>query len=171
MYNLAVQNHYGNITLLYMCFQAIKSTAASLGMPPLALFAGYLIIISFAMSHSEVHVEGTDLVEPVLIWLSICMPTGSGKSSLWSHLTKLVEKARKKYPGDSNCIWLAGDQSFEKLGEMMSENHRKILGLYDEIPMFLSQMNITRGKNLCDSQQVSTFLQLYGSYRWMRKTG
>jgi len=50
-------------------FQAIKSTAASLGMPPLALFAGYLIIISFAMSHSKVYVEGTDLVEPVLIWL------------------------------------------------------------------------------------------------------
>jgi len=71
--------HHGNITLLYMCFQAIKSTAASLGMPPLALFASYLIIINFVMSHSEVHVEGTALVEPVL---SICMPTGSGKSSL-----------------------------------------------------------------------------------------
>ena len=126
-------------------------------MPPLAVLAGYIVIISFAMSHSEVHIEGTDLVEPVLVWLSICMPTGSGKSSLWSHLTKLIEKARKKCKDSSTSIWLAGDQSFEKLGEMMHENHGKILALYDEIPMFLSQMNITRGRNLCDSQQLAHF--------------
>ena len=126
-------------------------------MPALAVLAGYLIIISFAMSHSVIEIDKTDLVEPVLVWLSICMPTGSGKSSLWSHLTKLVEQARQKCLDTSSPVWLAGDQSFEKLGEMMSESHCKILALYDELPMFLSQMNISRGRNLCDSPQLVPF--------------
>ena len=68
-------------------------------------------------------------------------------------------------------MWLLGDQSFEKLGEMMFYNNWKMLALYDELPMFLSQINISRGRTLSDSQQVCTFLQLYGGNQWMRKTG
>ena len=45
----------------------------------------------------------------------------------------------------------------------MEDNNGKLLGLYDELSMFLAQMN--------DSQQVSTFLQLYGSDQWIRRTG
>ena len=125
------------------------------------------------MTHSVVRIEGTSLAEPILVWLSICMPTGSGKSSLWRYLNKLVEAARQKCLKDkeNDSIWLLGDQSFEKLGEMMFFNNWKMLALYDELPMFLSQINISRGRTLSDSQQVCTFLQLYGGNRWMRKTG
>ena len=140
-------------------------------MSPMAVLAGYILIISFSMTHSVVEVEGTNIIEPVLVWLSICMPTGSGKSSLWSHLNKLVERARKKCLNDSDGVWLLGDQSFEKLGELMYLNNWKVLALYDELPIFLSQLNITRGKSLSDSPQLCTFLQLYGGHRWMRKTG
>lgn len=37
--------------------------------------------------------------------------------------------------------------------------------------MFLSQINVCRGRTLADSQQVAIFLQLYGGDRWMRRTG
>ena len=87
------------------------------------------------MTHSVVKVGETNLAEPVFVWLSICMPTGSGKSSLWSHLNKLVESARKKCLNDNDPAWLLGNQSFEKLGEMMYHNNWKILALY-ELPMF-----------------------------------
>ena len=139
-------------------------------MPPTALLAGLLIITSFAMSHSVVEVEGTDWVEPVLVWLSICMPTGSGKSSLCKLLKKLVKDASQQSGVEEDCSWTL-DQSFEKMGELMEANHCKLLGLYDELPMFLSQLNICRGKALVDSQQVAIFLQLYGADPWVRKTG
>ena len=67
--------------------------------------------------------------------------------------------------------WLADDQSFEKLGELMEANHGKLLGLYDELSQFLGQVNVCRGRSVTDSQQVSTFLQLYGADQWIRRTG
>ena len=63
-------------------------------MPATAVLSGLVLIVSFAVSHSVVEVQDTDWKEPVLVWLSICMPTGSGKSSLCKYLRKLVEKAR-----------------------------------------------------------------------------
>lgn len=105
-------------------------------MPPTAVLAGLLIIVSFSMSHSVVEVEKTDWVEPVLLWISICMPTGMGKSSLCRFLRKLVRDAQ----GSETASWLCDDQSFEKMGDLMCSNHWKLLGLYDELPMFLSQV-------------------------------
>ena len=71
-------------------------------MPAVAVLAGLLLIVSYSMSHSVVAVDGTDWVEPVLLWLSICMPTGSGKSSLCKYLRKLVEDARSQTGGDDS---------------------------------------------------------------------
>ena len=47
----------------------------------------------------------------------------------------------------------------------------KLMGLYDELAMFLSQMNIFRGKGVGDSHELAVFLQLYGANPWARKTG
>ena len=146
------------------CFlQCCVQAANAIGMPTTALLAGLLIIVSFAMSHSVVEVEGTDWVEPVLLWLSICMPTGSGKSSLCKLLKKMVKDAQNQCGIGDGPSWMMDDQSFEKMGELMEENHSKLLGLYDELPMFLSQVNVCRGRALADSQQVAIFLQLYGA--------
>ena len=118
-------------------------------MPPVAILAGLLLIVSYSMSHSVVTVDGTDWVEPVLLWISICMPTGSGKSSLCKYLCKLVDDARSQNgAGDSQPSWFLDDQSFEKMGALMCENSWKLLGLYDELPMFLSQINVFRGRQL-----------------------
>lgn len=57
------------------------------------------------------------------------------------------------------------------MGDLMFNNHWKLLGLYDELPMFLSQVNIFRGKGLSDSHELALFLQLYGSEQWVRRTG
>ena len=114
------------------------------------------------MSHSVVQVEGTEWVEPVLLWIAICMPTGSGKSALCKFLKSLVEKARKKCRlSDADPTWCLDDQWFEKMGSLMSENNCKLIGLYDELAMFLSQINVFRGRGLSDSHEVALFLQLY----------
>ena len=140
-------------------------------MPPVAVLAGLLMIISFSMSHSCVVVEGTDWLEPVILWIAICMPTGSGKSSLCKFLKKLVDTARVRCGlDDSAPSWYLDDQSFEKMGAIMNENHCKLLGLYDELAMFLSQINVFRGRGLADSHELSLFLQLYGGNSWVRKT-
>lgn len=67
--------------------------------------------------------------------------------------------------------WMMDDQSFEKMGDIMHKNRWKLLGLYDELSMFLSQVNIFRGRELSDSHEVALFLQLYGAERWVRQTG
>ena len=152
--------------------QKCEQAAQAIGMPPTALLAGLLMIVGFAMSHSVVEVEGTDWMEPVLLWLSVCMPTGSGKSSLCKLLRQIVKDAREQCGLREDPIsWTLDDQSFEKMGELMQDNHGKLLGLYDELPMFLAQVNICRGRALADSQQVAIFLQLYGADSWVRRTG
>ena len=139
-------------------------------MPPSAVLIGLLPVVSFAMSHSAVEVEGTDWIEPVLLWISISMPTGSGKSSLCKYLKKLVDETRD-HAGSDKPSWFLDDQSFEKMGAIMNENHCKLMGLYDELAMFLSQINICRGKGVSDSHELAVFLQLYGANSWVRKTG
>ena len=61
------------------------------------------------------------------------------------------------------------DQSFEKMGSLMADNHGKLLGLYDEL--VLSQINVFRGRGLSDSHELALFLQLYGGNSWVRRTG
>ena len=135
------------------------------------VLAGLIMIISFAISHSDVQVEGLDWIEPVLVWVAVCMPTGSGKSTLCKFLRNVVKRARTQCAEDDGPSWLSDDQSFEKLRELMESNHGKLFGLYDELSMFLAQINVCRGRSVTDSQQVSTFLQMYGSDQWVRRTG
>lgn len=139
-------------------------------MPSSTVLFGFLVIVSFAMSHSVVEVEGTDWIEPVLLWVSICMPTGSGKSSLCKFLKGLVSEVHSQI-AKGTPKWFLDDQSFEKMGALMEDNNNKILALYDELSMFLSQMNVFSGKKVTDSHELSVFLQLYGAYSWARKTG
>ena len=91
------------------------------------------------------------------------MQTGSGKSSLCKLLANVACEG---------CpTWLADDQTLEKLGVLMNENNGKLLGLYDELVMFLSQMKIFHGKSITNSRELSVFLQLFGAKSWSRKTG
>lgn len=124
------------------------------------------------MSHSTVEVEATEWVEPVLVWVAVCMPTGSGKSPLCKFLKSLVSKARANCGlTDLDPSWCLDDQSFDKMGCLLSDNHCKLLGLYDELAMFLSQFNVFRGRGVSDSHELALFLQLYGASAWVRRTG
>ena len=124
------------------------------------------------MSHSSVKVEATEWVEPVILWIGICMPTGSGKFALCKFLKSLVEKARARCGlSMADPSWFLDDQSFEKMGSLMSDNNGRLIGLYDELAMFLSQMNVFRGRGVSDSHELALFLQLYGGNSWVRRTG
>jgi len=140
-------------------------------MSPSAVLAGLLSSVSFCMSHSVVEVQDTDWMEPVILWMAICMPTGMGKSSLCKYLRKIVREVQAHCGVDATSSWLGDDQSFEKLGELMNANHWKLQGLYDELPMFLSQVNVFRGHGLSDSHELAVFLQLYEAEQWIRRTG
>ena len=154
------------------CLQACYEVGKAISVPATAVLAGLLLVVSFSMSHSTVEVEGTDWAEPVLLWISICMPTGMGKSSLCKFLRKVVTQARcQRGLDDTDPSWFLDDQSFEKMGESMHHNHSKLLGLYDELSTFLTQINVCRGRGVAESHEVSLFLQLYGGDPWIRRTG
>lgn len=162
---------YTQIHLFTLSLQGCSQIGKAIGMAPTAVLYGLLIIMSFAMSHSVVEDDNTDWVEPVLVWIAICMPTGSGKSSLCKLLQKLVEDTRTNVANGLSPSLFADDQTLEKMGALMCKNDGRLLGLYDELPMFFSQMNIFHGKGITDSRELSVFLQLFGARSWARKTG
>lgn len=141
-------------------------------MPADAVLSGILLLSSFFLSHSVVKVPDTIWIEPTILWISIVMPTGSGKTPLFSFLTKVLQKVRDKLNiHNKHPPWLLDDTSFEKMGELMATNHAKLLAMYDELSTYLAQINVYRGKGLADSHDLSTFLSLYNGKSWTRATG
>ena len=156
-----------------MC-QGFEQLGKSFDVPPIAVLSGVMSIMSYCLSHCVIEVPGTEWIEPSLLWLSICMPTGSGKTPLFSYLTNLLKRVQlkcKEASSQGESVWLLDEASFEKMGAIMATNSNKLLGLYDELSTFLSQINVYRGKGLSESHDFATFLSLYNAKSWMRATG
>lgn len=66
-----------------------------MSVPPAAILGGLLILTSLVVSPAEVVVPNTDWVEPVLIWLTISMPTGSRKTTVYQFLRGLIQNIRE----------------------------------------------------------------------------
>lgn len=137
-------------------------------MPPDAVLCG---ILSFCISHCAVRVPGKMFIEPVVVWLTVGMQSGSGKSPFHTYLMSLLSRVQEKVPRHNDSQWVLDHASFEKMGELMARNNCKIIGCYDELSTFLAQMNVYRGKGLNESQDLSTFLSLYSCKSWSRCTG
>ena len=141
-------------------------------MAPSAVICGLITLVSFFISHSDIEVENTAWVEPAIVWLTVGMPTGSGKSSIFKYLLKLVNLVRQelKIP-DGFPSWYLDVATFEKMGALMDENDGRLLGIYDEMTTFLTQINLYKSRGHTDSHDVAVFLQLYNGHPWSRKTG
>lgn len=59
---------------------------------PAAVLGGLLILTSFVLSPATITVPGTDRVEPALIWLTISMPTGSRKTTIYQFMRRLLQE-------------------------------------------------------------------------------
>ena len=102
------------------------------------------------------------------MWLTVCMPTGSGKSTLFKHIYNLLQLTRELCgQGERDPIWAIDDTTFEKMGVLMSRNSARLLGIYDELGAFLTQINL----RLSTSHELSLFLQLFNGHPWRRDTG
>ena len=113
----------------------------AMNMPATAVVSGLLVLISFFLAHSVVEVPGTDWVEPVILWLSIGMPTGSGKSSLFNYLLGILRTVRHKCSrSEVHPPWTVDEASLEKMGAIMAENHGRLLGVYNELSSFLTKV-------------------------------
>ncbi len=141
-------------------------------MPADAVLSGLLLLVSFCLSHCTVAVPGTTWIEPVILWITIGMQTGSGKTPLHSFLIEVLRKVRAKHqPKSSGHPWILDHASFEKMGEIMSINESRLLGCYDQLSTFLAQMNVYRVKGIAESHEFSTFLSLYKGKGWSCVTG
>ena len=164
--NISIITLY-TITYIQGCFQVAKA----LCIPPEAVLSGLLILTSYVISPAVVVVPDTNWREAALIWLSINMPTGSTKSSLYDYLNSVLQQVRKSSGCTSHPAWLLGDATCEKMGDKMSENGGRLLGLYDELTTFLTQLNLYRGKGLSLTHEMAVFLQLYNGHSWTHATG
>lgn len=108
----------------------------------------------------------TNWEEPIL---TITMPTGSGKSTLFRHLCDILKDIRRLAGVvHTDPTWNMDDATFEKMGALMQENSSRLLGIYDELSAFLTQY---RGRSLSDSHELALFLQLFNGHSWRRDTG
>ena len=152
--------------------QGCHQVAKALNIPPTAVLGGYVVLCSYVLSPSIVTIPGTDWTEPVLIWLTVAMPTGSGKSTLFRHLYNLLSEVRREAGvAEDDLTWVLDDATFEKMGALMHINCSRILGFYDELSSFLTQVNLFRGRQLSDSHELALFLQLFNGHPWRRDTG
>ena len=127
-------------------------------MPPIAVLGGLLINTSYIISPATVQVPGTEWCEKALVWLSINMPTGSTKSALYQYLHTVIIKVRERCGCSSrDPTWLLGDATCEKMGDLMASNGGRLLGLYDELSSFLSQLNLYRGKGVALSHELALY--------------
>ena len=63
------------------------------------------------------YVPETNWTEPVLLWLTVAMPTGSGKSTLFRHIYSILINVRTNCNiKDDDPSWVFDDASFEKMG-------------------------------------------------------
>ena len=96
-------------------FQGCAQIGKAMSMPPTAVLGGLLVVAAFCMSHASVSVPGTEWVEPILLWVSVGMPTGSGKSPLYKFLLSLMRKARARIGlTEDSPNWLLEEATFEK---------------------------------------------------------
>ena len=131
-----------------------------------------MILTSYGISPATVHVPRTEWCEKALVWLSINMPTGSNKSALYQYLYIVIPRVRERCGYTSHHpAWLLGDATCEKMGDLMAANGGHLMGLYDELSSFLTQLNLSRGKGLIHSHELALFLQLYNGHSWTRATG
>ena len=76
-------------------FQGCHQIGKSLSVPPSAVLGGLMILTSFVLSPTTVAVPGRDWEEPMLLWLTISMPTGSRKTTLYQFLRQILENIRQ----------------------------------------------------------------------------
>ena len=74
--------------------QGCEQVGRALNLPATAILGGYIILGGFILSPSVVKVPDNDWTEQILVWLTIAMPTGSGKSTLFRHLYTLMRAVR-----------------------------------------------------------------------------
>ena len=100
--------------------------------------------------------------------------TGTGKSTVYKYLVNVIKNVRKRLSEEDFEMkeWLLSDQTFEKMGELMCQNDGKMLGLYDELTNWLSQVNLYSGnKGLLDTHEFTKVLELLSATAWSRQTG
>ena len=94
------------------------------------------------------------------------------QNTTFHFLNDIINKVRLGHKlKENDPAWCFDEASFEMMGYLMAKNNNKLLGLYDEFSTFLAQMNVYRGKGLCESHDLATLLSLYNAKSWNRDTG
>ncbi|KAJ7380743.1 hypothetical protein OS493_007116 [Desmophyllum pertusum] len=113
----------------------------------------------------------------MLVWMVIVMPTGAGKSTLFKFLKGIlgsvkqrIEESEKEAGNEPVTDWVVEEATMEKMGALMCDNGNKLIGIYDELTHFLTQINIYQNRGLSDTHDLAMFLQLYNGLPWSRKT-
>ena len=84
--------------------QGCQQVAEAVSVPPTAILGGLLILASFFLSPASIVVPGTDWVEPALLWLTISMPTGSRKTTVYQFLMDIIKSVRGQVC-KGECSW------------------------------------------------------------------
>ena len=85
------------------------------------------------------------------------------------YLVEIIKKVHQKLVDEEvePKDWLLSDETFEKMGEIMPQNDGKMVGLYDELTNWLSQVNLYSGtKGLLDTHEFTKLLEFFSAISW-----
>ena len=103
--------------MLHSFIQGCKQIGKALSVPPSAVLCGLISLTSFFVSHSEIKVESTAWSELVIVWLTVGMCTGCGKSSIFKYLLRILGvDSQELNVLDKEPSWYLDEATFEKIG-------------------------------------------------------
>ncbi|XP_020605005.1 uncharacterized protein LOC110043843 [Orbicella faveolata] len=90
------------------------------------------------MGHSCVNVQQAFWQEPVITWIALVISTGRCKSAFHEFLSQILEKVADKVEvrGHKARQMLLPHCTWDKFGEILSENGARSLGMFDELMSF-----------------------------------
>ena len=105
MVHICMQQYILTSIKVSMSMQGCFQVAKAMSVPPGAILGGLLVLTSFIISPAVIKVPGTDWVEPALIWLTVSMPTGSRKTTVYQFLRGLLQNIRNTAGCTGNCSY------------------------------------------------------------------
>jgi len=87
---------HATLILFIVFIQGCKQFAKAISVPVDAVVAGLLLLTSFFIAPALVKSKETGWTEPVVLWQTVCMSTGSRKSALYKLLSGIVKDVKKK---------------------------------------------------------------------------
>ena len=138
------------------------------------LYHYLLSTVNYSLLHADVHVDGMEWKEPVLLWNLVISVSGSRKTLIYKICTKLMNDAFKLLAERDNIEitqWEFKDGSVERIGVALEKNKGKISLNQDEAARYINiSSNGSTNRNSKEASVEMLFLEGWNASELIHQT-